>query len=224
MSALCLALVACQDSPPPAPARGSAEEVAAKAETETEAQLPAPPIVEDFEGKPKLSLFPRIGDYRPENDDEAGLPFWNAYLEHVTRTAGLVNLPAGGRAFGMRSVAGLDSLGFFSPLAVSPSTTYEVSARFKTELPEGGQAGVGVVEFDQFLWVGEQYTRSLAAKHQTGIHEGIKLAAVNDWEPRDFSFTTGPKTRMIHLVFYREGESDRKPVLWDDVEIKALGK
>ncbi|BCR05574.1 hypothetical protein DESUT3_26430 [Desulfuromonas versatilis] len=187
---------------------------------------PAPPLREDFEGQPRLSLFPRIGDYRPENEDEVGLPFWNSYIEHVVRTSGVVEVPIplgqGGRAFSFRSVAGLDSLGFFSPLAVEPETAYRVSARFKTALPEGGETGIGILEFDEFLWIGEQYPRSLAEQRQTGVQEGLKLRGDNNWEPQSFTFVTGEKTRMVHLIFYREGSEDRAPVLVDEISIEKI--
>ena len=220
-------LGACQQNDKPADVLKNAAE--SQGETTDAASAPdkpvppSPPITEDFEGAPKLSLFPRLGDYRPEADDKQALPFWNAYLEHLERTSGVVQIPVplgqGVRAFSFRSVAGLDSLGFFSPLAVEPETTYRVNARVKTELPEGGETGIGILEFDQFLWLGEQYPHSLAKQHQTGAQQGLRLTGHNDWEPQSFTFTTGPKTRMVHLVIFREGAQDRTPVLFDDISV-----
>lgn len=184
---------------------------------------PAPPIFENFEGKPKLSLFPRLGDYRPENDDETALPFWRSYLQHVERTSGVVPLPSPvgrGRVFSFRGVADIPSLGFFSPLAVEPGTTYRVDALVSAALPEGGSAGIGIIEFDEFMWIAEQYPKSLAEKHQTGAREGVRLAGRADWKPVSFTFTTGPKTRMVHLVFFREGTADRQPVMVDDIRVE----
>lgn len=187
---------------------------------------PAPPILEDFEGPPVLPLFPRLGDYRPENEDQERLPYWHAYLDHLQRSSGIVQvsvpLDKGGRVFSFRSVAGLDSVGFFSPLAVTPETTYRVSAHVHTALPEGGEAGIGVLEFDQFLWVAEQYPRSLATKHHTGTQPGLVLRGQHDWSAQSFTFTTGSRTRMVHLVFYREGTQDRTPVRIDDIRIEKL--
>lgn len=184
---------------------------------------PAPPFLEDFEAAPRISLFPRLGDYRPENDDEVALPYWRTYLEHVTRTSGVVQLPPPlprGRVFSFRGVAGLSSIGFFSPVAVEPGSTYRVSALFKAELPEGASAGLGILEFDEFLWVAEQYPRTLDALHRTGSREGVRLTGRTDWQERAFAFTAGPKTRMVHLVLFREGAADRAPVLVDDIRME----
>jgi hypothetical protein len=210
-------LTACQpDSEQPAPKPTGPSRNAA---LQPPPKPPTPPLFEDFEGAPKLSLFPRIGDYRPENDDEVGLPFYDAYLEHLVRTAGIVGSPDGRRAFLLRSVAKLDSVGFFSPVAVEPNSRYRISARFKADLPEGGQAGLGILEFDQFLWVAEQYPRTLAEQHQTGMQPGLELTGALDWQTQSFEITTGPRTRMVHLVFYREGTEDRSPSLVDDIEM-----
>lgn len=184
---------------------------------------PVPPVFESFDGQPQLSLFPRIGDFRPEDDDSEALPFWRTYIDHLTRISGLVQMPAPlgrGNAWAIRSLGQLESVAFFSPLEVAPETAYRFSALLKTDLPPGASAGIGVLEFDTFLWVGEQYPRSLAEKHQTGAREGARLEGNNDWRPIAFDFTTGPRTRMVHLIFFREGEESREPVLIDDVRFE----
>lgn len=38
---------------------------------------PTPPLREDFEGAPRLSLFPRLGDYRPADEDTEQLALWH---------------------------------------------------------------------------------------------------------------------------------------------------
>jgi hypothetical protein len=209
------------------PAAGPQSAILKDAATEPSRPIPpAPPILEDFEGPSVLPLFPRLGDYRPETEDQERLPYWHAYLDHLNRTAGIVQvsvpLDKGGRVFSFRSVAGIDSVGFFSPLAVTPETTYRVSASVHTDLPEGGEAGIGILEFDEFLWVAEQYPRSLAAKHHIGAQPGLVLTGHHDWTPQSFTFTTGSNTRMVHLVFYREGTQDRTPVRIDDISIEKL--
>jgi hypothetical protein len=182
---------------------------------------PAPPVLETFDAAPQLSLFARLGDYRPEEGDEIALPFWRTYQEHLVKTSGVVRRQeTGDRAYSFRSIRGIDSVGFFSPLAVEPATSYRVSFRIRTDLPEGGRAGVGVVEYDQFLWVGEQYTRTLDKRHRTGLHQGVTLTGKSDWEHQSFVFTTSPRTRMIHLTLFREGTPDRQPVLVDDIRIE----
>ena len=194
--------------------------------TATAEQPPTPPIHEDFESAPKLSLFPRIGDYQPAAEDGERLAFWKTYLLHLTKTSGLLEIPSpqqqAGRVFALRSVAGLDSLGFFSPLQVLPQRSYQVSLQVKTELPEDGIFGIGVLEFDRFLWVGEQYTQALVQEHQTGVQQGLELRGEHPWQNHRFRFTTGAKTGMVHLVFYREGAGDRRPVLFDDIRIELL--
>lgn len=187
---------------------------------------PSPPIHEDFESAPRLSLFPRIGDYRPAEEETERLAYWKTFLLHLTKTSGLQEIPSpqqqAGRVFALRSVAGLDSLGFFSPLEVLPQRSYQVSLQVKTELPENGIFGVGILEFDRFLWVGEQYTQALVQEHQTGAQQGLELRGEQPWQNHQFRFTTGPETGMVHLVFYREGASDRRPVLFDNIRIELL--
>lgn len=189
-------------------------------------QRPTPPIHEDFEGPPRLSLFPRIGDFRPAEEEVERLAFWKTYLLHLTKTSGLLETPApqqqAGRVFALRSVAGLDSIGFFAPLDVLPQRNYQVSLQVKTELPENGIFGIGVLEFDRFLWVGEQYTQALVQEHQTGVQPGLELRGQHPWKQHQFRFTTGPNTGMVHLVFFREGTADRRPVLFDDIRIELL--
>ncbi len=219
------ALAACQQQEPSDNAGKAGPAASGSAAVrDSRPRPPSPPIFEGFEGEPGLSLFPRIGTYRPENNDEIGLPFWNAYVEHVKRTSGVVSLPVplgqGGRAFSFRGVAGLDSLGFFSPLAVEPDTTYRIKATFKVDLPDEGTAGIGILEFDEFLWMAEQYPESLTRQHLTGTHPGLRLSGRLDWESRAFTFTTGPRTAMIHLVFFREGRPDRGAVIFDEVSVE----
>jgi len=206
-----LLLCACRAEEKPAPAETTRQEVR---------QPPAPPIVEDFEGEPRLSLFPRVGAYRPEEDDATALAYWRTYLEHLEHTAGVVALPEGGRAFGLRGVAQLDAFGFFSPLAVEPETRYRLRARGKHALGAEARAGIGILEFDQFLWIAEQYPQSLAEKHQRGLQTGIEVTGEGEWQEHETVFVTGPQTRMIHLVFYLEGAGNRAPVLWDDIAVE----
>ncbi len=72
---------------PPAPTGHIQQAVPQQAEERSDP--PAPPIFEDFEGMPQLSLFPRAGDYRPEDGDEK-LPYWATFIDHLRRTSGVV--------------------------------------------------------------------------------------------------------------------------------------
>lgn len=219
-----LQLTGC-DRPPTSAATASKGAAPAPAQSDPQ-NPPSPPIYEDFEQAPRLSLFPRIGDYRPAEDEAERLAYWNTYLLHLTKTSGLMDIPSparqAGRVFALRSVAGLDSLGFFSPLEVLPQRSYQVSLQVKTELPEDGIFGIGILEFDRFLWVGEQYTQALVREHQTGVQPGLELRGKHPWQSHQFRFTTGANTGMVHLVFFREGAADRRPVLFDDIRIELL--
>lgn len=211
---------------PPLPAAAPPPKAAAAPAVSDPQKPPSPPLHEDFETAPRLSLFPRIGDYRPAEEESERLAYWKTFLLHLTKTSGLHQIPSpqqqAGRVFALRSVAGLDSLGYFSPLEVLPQRSYQVSLQVKTELPADGIFGVGILEFDRFLWVGEQYTQSLVEEHQTGAQQGLELRGEHPWQNHQFRFTTGAKTGMVHLVFYREGASDRRPVLFDDIRIELL--
>ena len=183
---------------------------------------PTPPIREDFEGEPKLSLFPRVGDFRPEDDDKEGLSYWATYIDHLSRTSGVLTNKdtSKGRAFGFRSIKAVDSVGYFSPLAVTPDTSYRVSYRLWSNLSPGGTTGIGILEFNEFLFIADQFPRSLSEKHFQRSQLGMRLTDDHDGKVQSFTFRTGPQTRMIHLVFFREGTPDRNPVIIDDIEIK----
>ena len=88
---------------------------------------PTPPLLETFQGDPQLSLFPRLGDFRPEDDDER-LPFWKSYREHLLKISGVVKADAvsSNRIFSFRGIKGIDSVAHFAPLAVQPNTRYRV--------------------------------------------------------------------------------------------------
>jgi len=206
--------------PPPPPVS-----TATPASTGNEPPPPAPPVTESFDQAPQLNLFPRVGAYRPEEKDKEKLGYWNAFIDHVLRTSGM--RPKSGRdnshGWAMHGIRGIDSIAFFSPLAVQPNTTYRVSFDFKGDLPKGASAGIGIIEFDQFLWVGEQFTETMAKEHQTATWPGVKVSTTTPWQNHTFTFTTSPRAGMIHLVLFREGPMDReKPVFFDNVAITAV--
>lgn len=184
---------------------------------------PTPPITETFEAEPQLSLFPRAGDVRPEETEER-FPYWNTFIEHIIKTSGPANTgrEENQRSWALRGIKTIDSVGFFSPLMVQPDSRYHVSFQIKTELIEGASAGIGVIEFSEFLWIGNQFTDAEMNSYGTGSQEGVRLTGTRDWEEQSFTFTTGPQTHMIHLIFFREGEHDRNPVLFDDIAIKQI--
>ncbi len=188
---------------------------------EPQQQPPTPPVFEDFQGEPQLSLFPRVGDFRPADDSDR-LPYWQTFIEHVIKVTGVVEEPASGnRAWTFRSINTIDSLGFFSPLAVEPLTAYQVSFRLTADLAEGASAGIGILEFNEFIWIPAQYTEEIYNQHFRGSQEGRRLTGKVDGEHR-FSFTTGPETKMIHLVLFREGAHDRNNLMFDDIGIDKV--
>jgi hypothetical protein len=214
------------------PVRPAVEETVAKtvkteaAETSASTATktpPTPPVSEDFQGEPQLSLFPRAGDFRPADDDER-LPFWATFIDHLTRMTGVAeDKTSGNRAWLFRAIDTIDSVGYFAPLAVEPSTTYEVSFKLNTELPDAASAGIGILEFDEFLWLPEQYTEATFKEHFRASQEGLRLTGTVKGS-HAFSFTTGPDTGMIHLTLFRDGPQDNKGLLFDDIKIAPAGK
>jgi hypothetical protein len=127
------------------------------------------------------------------------------------------------RGWILPSLVGVESLGFFAPLAVRPGASYRVSFDFTGELPKGGSAGIGVLEFDQFLWVGEQFGQTLLKEHQTGVHPGVRLTGKQKWASHSFTFKVSPRGGMIHLLLFRDGKTDRKqPVRFDNIAIEEV--
>ncbi len=223
-------LVACQSEPKSATAPAAQKDLqpvntlTSPEKKPPQASPPAPPLVENFQGRPQLSLFPRAGAYRPEDKDERELQFWKTYIDHLIRTSGPLKPDdkSDNIAFGFRAIKGLDSIGFFSPIAVEPKTEYSVRVRFTCDLAQGAKTGVGLQEFSQFKWIGEQYPESLVKQLLLGTHRAIDLEGKVDGQLKDFTFTTGPDTAMIHLIFFRDGSHDRNPVIIDDIEISEV--
>lgn len=180
--------------------------------------VPSPPVFETFQGEPQLTLFPRAGDYRPEEVSER-LPFWNTFIDHLVKATGVSeDQTTGNRAWVFRGIKSIDSTGYFSPLGVKPNTRYKVDFTLQAELPDGASAGVGIIEFDQFLWIPGQYTEKTFKEHFLASQEGKRLTGNVSGE-QSFTFNTGPKTGMVHLVLFREGKHDRNNVIFDDIRI-----
>jgi len=197
------------------------EDPANKADSpeQTEQKPPSPPVFEDFQGEPQLTLFPRAGDFRPADDSDR-LPYWNTFIEHLIKDTGVAEEQStGSRGWTFRSINTIDSVVLFSPLGVEPHTEYQVSFELTSDLAGGASAGIGILEFNEFLWIPAQYTEEIYSKHFRGSHEGQRLSGEIDGE-YTFTFTTGPETKMIHVVLFREGEHDRNAVMFDDVGIE----
>jgi hypothetical protein len=225
-------LAGCQEDSSP-PATGSREQdptplVAEKALEPPEGsaatepvdkQPPRPPLREDFQGEPKLPLFPRIGDFQPPPGAERH-PDWRSSINRLVKVTGVAeNAADGSRGWVFRSIESTDSLGYFSPVAVEPNKIYQVSFKLIAELPAGASAGMAILEFDEFLWIGEQYTEETYIKHFLGGHEGRRLTGKGHGI-QAFAFTTGPETRMVHLVLFRDGTHDLSSLMFDDIEIR----
>ena len=124
----------------------------------------------------------------------------------------------GNRSWSFHSIETVESLGYFAPIAVEPETYYEVSFDLKASLPEGASAGIGILEFDEFLWIGEQYTETLFRDHFQNVNEGKRLTGEVKGN-HTFAFQTGLKTQMIHLVLFRDGPHEREHLLFDNIKI-----
>lgn len=219
---LCLSCVACKSEEkaapqPPAVTKGSEVKAPEAAPTP-----PGVPVTETFEREPQLSLFARVASYRPAEKDSEGLGYWATYIDHIQRTSGM--RPKSGRdnsnGWVIHGIKGITSVAFFAPLAVKPTTRYHVSFDYKGELPKDASAGIGALEFKEFLWIGEQFTEELSKKYQSGAFPGIAVKSKGEWQSYSFDFTTSSQAGMIHLVLYRDGNMDReKPVFFDNIAI-----
>lgn len=185
---------------------------------------PMPPISETFDGTPQLSLFPRIGGNRPADDDSEQLGYWKTFIEHLQRTSGIARGAGvdGSDSWSFRGNEGVNSLGFFSPLAVKPQGNYRVTFDFRGDLPEKGEAGVGVLEFKEFLWIGDQFTEKQLRDNLLAAQVGIRLEGKQEWATHNFDFTVSPATGMVHLILFREGEQSRVPVYFDNIHIEPV--
>jgi hypothetical protein len=219
---LSLSCFACKSENKAAPQRPTVAKESAAPMPETEPTPPGVPVTETFEREPQLSLFARVASFRPADSDSEGLGFWSTYIDHIQRTSGM--RPKTGRdnsnGWVIHGIKGMTSVAFFAPLAVKPTTRYHVSFDFKGELPKDASAGIGVLEFKEFLWVGEQFTEEMSKKYQSGAFPGLAVKSKNDWQNYSFDFTSSPQAGMIHLILYRDGNMDReKPVFFDNIAI-----
>jgi len=219
---LCFSSFACKPeerATPQPPAVAKASEAKAP---EAEPTPTAVPVTETFEREPQLSLFARVASFRPADADSEAVGFWTTYIDHIQRTSGM--RPNSGRdssnGWVIHGIKGMTSVAFFAPLAVKPATRYHVSFDFRGELPKDASAGIGALEFKEFLWIGEQFTEELSKKYQSGAYPGIAAKSKSDWQSYSFDFTTSPQAGMIHLILYRDGNMDKeKPVFFDNIAI-----
>jgi hypothetical protein len=201
-----------------------AEEVSVPAqmtvETETsDKQPPRPPLREDFQGEPKLTFFPRAGNFQPPRHSQHH-PDWRTLINQLVKVTGVVeNAADSSRGWVFRSIDSIDSVGYFSPVAVEPGRIYQVTFKLIADLPAGASAGVSILEFDEFLWIGEQYTEETYGKHFLHEREGRRLTGKGHGI-QSFVFSTGPETRMVHLVLFRDGTHDGNSLMFDDIEIR----
>lgn len=182
----------------------------------------APKRRETFDGaKPVLPMFPRLGSHRPAEEGAADRAVWEGNMEFFAGETGAERGAGtgGGRALKIVSVAGVGSSAYFAPLAVRPSTGYRVEFLLKSGMNPKGIAGAGIAEYDTYLSTGEQPSPEGNRKHLLDAADGVRVSGPGDWQPLSFRFRTSPRTRMVHLVLYREGEHDRSPVYFDDVRI-----
>lgn len=221
---LCLSCFACKSEEkagaPPAAAMGPEA-----ARLEAEPTPPAIPVTETFEREPQFSLFARVDAYRPTDDDSEALDVWMSDIDHIQRVSGM--RPNSGRdnshGWVIHGIKEMSSISFFAPLAVKPEARYHVSFDFKGELPKGASAGIRVLEYTEFLWIGEQFTEVLSKKYQCGSFPGKGVKSRRDWQNYSFNFATSPQAGMIHLILYRDGNMDsEKPVFFDNIAITEV--
>ena len=90
-------------------------------------------------------------------------------------------------------------------------------------MEEGASAGIGILEFNEFLWIPSQYTEETFKQHYRGSHEGKSQTGTSKGE-HSFTFTTSPETKMVHIVLFREGTHDRNSVMFDDIRIEEANE
>lgn len=182
-------------------------------------QPPRPPLREDFKGEPQLPLFPRVGEFQPPSGSER-FAAWRASIQQLVKVTGVAeNQADGSRGWVFRSINTTDALGFFSPIAVKPGRIYQVTFKLLADLPAGASAGIRILEFDEFLWIAEQYTEETYTRHFRGAQEGRRLTG-RGHGIQTFAFSTGPETRMVHLFLFREGPHDDNSLMFNDIEIR----
>lgn len=230
---LCLSGVACRSEDKTAPlstpiAPQEEQEADKRPETKATDQAATPPgipVTESFDREPQLSLFARVARYRPSNDDREGLGSWTNQIDLIQRTSGM--RPKSGRddsnGWVIHGIEGISPVSFFAPLAVKPATRYHITFDFKGDFPQGASAGVSILEFKEFLWIGNQFTEELNQKYQSGATAGITIKSKGDWQRHSFFFTTSPQTGMIHIILSRDGVMDEeKPVFFDNITINEV--
>jgi len=181
---------------------------------------PGPPLLENFQEAPQLRLFPWVGEFRPATSDDQHTDWQTLIDQLVNGTRIAEDQATGNRAWAFRGIEASISSGYFSPLRVEPKTTYQVTFKLSADLQKGSAAGIRIIAFDEFLWIGEQYTAEQYRTHYRGDHGGKRLTGqVSGLQ--SITFTTGPDTRMVHLVLFREGTHDVSSSMFDDIQITA---
>lgn len=182
---------------------------------------PRPPVFENFQDAPKLSIFPLVGDFRPADGSDQLLN-WKTSIEQLVKGTGIAEeQTTGGRSWVFSSINSIDSSGYFSPLAVTPQTAYQVSFKMAAELEEGASAGISILEFNKFLWIPGQYNEEIFNHNFRGSHKGKRLTGTIKGEYA-FTFITGHETHMIHMVLFCDGTHNHNSVMFDDIKIEQV--
>jgi hypothetical protein len=185
----------------------------------TDRTPPGPPLLENFQAAPQLRLFPWVGDFRPAIADGQQTR-WQTLIKQLIRGTSIAEDQAtGSRAWVFSGIEGNSSSGYFAPLRVEPQTTYQVSFKLTADLQKDSTVGIRIIEFDEFLWIGEQYTEEQYKAHYQGDHKGKCLTGKAKGQ-QSIIFTTGADTHMIHLVLFQKETTAGDRIMFDDIQVK----
>ncbi|MGW8311880.1 MAG: hypothetical protein ACWGOL_01465 [Desulfuromonadales bacterium] len=186
----------------------------------TDRTPPGPPLLENFQAAPQLRLFPWVGDFRPAIVDQQQT-HWQTLIKQLVKGTSIAEDQAtGSRAWVFSGIEGNMSSGYFAPLRVEPQTSYQVSFKLTADLQKDSTAGIRIIEFDEFLWIGEQYTEEQYRSRYQGSHKGKRLTGKVNGQ-QSIIFTTGADTHMIHLVLFQAETHAGDRIMFDDIQVIA---
>lgn len=190
-----------------------------------QASRPGARVLENFDSSPRLPLVPRVPSVRAADAGEDAGALLAGYELLMSRSSGIAPQMGLGGSNGLvlRALPNTDFVAFTIPHAVEPSTRYRLTWSMKAGQLNAETAAVVVEQFDAADATYGQFQRAFSQAHSLQHETVATLSSAQPWTRHEAAFATTPRTRMIHLILYRQGQPGREPVQVDDIVLEALG-
>jgi hypothetical protein len=182
-------------------------------------------LTENFNGEENnLPYYPLVGGYLPDDQNAFQELMWDAYYEFFRRVGGIKDGVGidGTPALVLGSHAEPVPLAFIIPLEMEKSAEYLIEFKMNNLAGNAVEVGMGYMEYDSLIPFDDFFTINVYEKHFVGGNKAVTVSGPSPWTSHKFTLKTGPKTKMVHLNFYRFGDVDPGETIIDDISIRKL--